>query len=66
MTDGEDKFKDSMNLDSTPSFSGTSRDPVLHNITDHLIEEASAEEEKLLGALASEAGVRGRCHSWID
>nr|CAG4649244.1 EOG090X04A7 [Scapholeberis mucronata]SVE93549.1 EOG090X04A7 [Scapholeberis mucronata] len=55
-TDGEDKSKDSMNADSTLSFSGTSRNPVLHNITDYLIEEASAEEEELLGASASEEG----------
>lgn len=29
-----------------------SQNPVLHNITDYLIEEASAEEEELLGQAA--------------
>ncbi|XP_022920645.1 serrate RNA effector molecule homolog isoform X2 [Onthophagus taurus] len=32
-----------------PSFGLVSNNPVLHNITDYLIEEASAEEEELLG-----------------
>merc|ERR1712136_641420 len=38
------------------TFAGASRNPVLHNITDFLIEEASAEEEELLGASATEEG----------
>nr|CAG4646176.1 EOG090X04A7 [Macrothrix elegans] len=44
------------NTDSGVSYSGASRNPVLHNITDYLIEEASAEEEELLGASATEEG----------
>lgn len=43
-------------LDSGISFAGASRNPVLHNITDFLIEEASAEEEELLGASATDEG----------
>jgi len=43
-------------LDSGMTFAGASRNPVLHNITDFLIEEASAEEEELLGASATEEG----------
>lgn len=51
-----DKAKNSSVADSTLTFSGTSRNPVLNNITDFLIEEASAEEEELLGASANEEG----------
>ncbi|XP_046452658.1 serrate RNA effector molecule homolog isoform X1 [Daphnia pulex] len=51
-----DKAKHSSVADSTLTFSGTSRNPVLNNITDFLIEEASAEEEELLGASANEEG----------
>lgn len=54
--DESDKSKDSTAADPALTFSGTSRNPVLHNITDFLIEEASAEEEELLGASASEEG----------
>lgn len=35
--------------DNSSGFGFTSKNPVLHNITDFLIEEASAEEEELLG-----------------
>lgn len=42
--------------DSGVAFSGASRNPVLNNITDFLIEEASAEEEELLGSSATEEG----------
>lgn len=52
----DENAKDSTATDSALTFSGTSRNPVLHNITDFLIEEASAEEEELLGASASEEG----------
>lgn len=52
----EDKTKNQTTSDSSLTFSGTSRNPVLHNITDFLIEEASAEEEELLGASANEEG----------
>lgn len=38
----------------TESFGLNSRNPVLQNITDYLIEEASAEEEELLGLNSSE------------
>nr|XP_023017860.1 serrate RNA effector molecule homolog isoform X2 [Leptinotarsa decemlineata] len=41
--DAEDKEK------PQPTFGLVSNNPVLHNITDYLIEEASAEEEELLG-----------------
>ena len=34
--------------ESSSTFSVASRNPVLHNITDYLIKEASAEEEELL------------------
>nr|CAH0112723.1 unnamed protein product [Daphnia galeata] len=51
-----DKAKSPSIPDSTLTFSGTSRNPVLNNITDFLIEEASAEEEELLGASANEEG----------
>ena len=54
--DESDKSKDSTAADPALTFSGTSRNPVLYNITDFLIEEASAEEEELLGASASEEG----------
>nr|SVE70354.1 EOG090X04A7 [Daphnia similis]SVE71609.1 EOG090X04A7 [Daphnia similis] len=54
--DENDKAKNPAGSESTISFSGTSRNPVLHNITDFLIEEASAEEEELLGASANEEG----------
>lgn len=54
--DENDKAKNPAGAESTLSFSGTSRNPVLHNITDFLIEEASAEEEELLGASANEEG----------
>lgn len=37
------------NGDDNMSFGLNSRNPVLHNITDYLIEEASAEEDELLG-----------------
>lgn len=43
-------------LPSEMTFAGTSRNPVLNNITDFLIEEASAEEEELLGPSATEEG----------
>lgn len=36
-------------------FSFNSKNPVLHKITEHLIEEASTEEEELLGLEASES-----------
>lgn len=36
-----------------PTFGLVSNNPVLHNITDYLIEEASAEEEELLGLESS-------------
>nr|CAG4638378.1 EOG090X04A7 [Cyclestheria hislopi] len=42
--------------ESGSAFSVASRNPVLRNITDYLIEEASAEEEELLGASAAEEG----------
>ena len=45
--------------ESSSTFSVASRNPVLHNITDYLIEEASAEEEELLGASAAEDGEEG-------
>nr|SVE91069.1 EOG090X04A7 [Daphnia sinensis] len=54
--DESEKAKNPAGAESTLSFSGTSRNPVLHNITDFLIEEASAEEEELLGASANEEG----------
>ena len=38
------------------TFASASRNPVLNNITDYLIEEASAEEEELLGTTATEEG----------
>ena len=43
-------------VDSGMTFASASRNPVLHNITDYLIEEASAEEEELLGTSATEEG----------
>ena len=36
-----------------PSYGVSSNNPVLRNITDYLIEEASAEEEELLGVSAA-------------
>ena len=36
-----------------PSYGVSSNNPILRNITDYLIEEASAEEEELLGVSAS-------------
>ncbi|XP_064473605.1 serrate RNA effector molecule homolog isoform X5 [Ornithodoros turicata] len=36
------------------SFGGTSKNPLLKNITDYLIEEASAEEEELLGGVTDQ------------
>lgn len=39
------------------SFSLNSKNPVLHKITEHLIEEASTEEEELLGLEASSDSV---------
>ena len=40
--------------DASANFAVSSRNPVLNNITDYLIEEASAEEEELLGASATD------------
>lgn len=53
---GDNKGKEENASDPGLTFSGASRNPVLHNITDFLIEEASAEEEELLGASAAEEG----------
>ena len=39
------------------NFSLNSKNPVLHKITEHLIEEASTEEEELLGLEASSESV---------
>nr|CAG4651738.1 EOG090X04A7 [Triops cancriformis] len=44
---------------SSQPFGVFSRNPVLHNITDYLIEEASAEEEELLGSTGMEEGEEG-------
>ncbi|KAK7865942.1 hypothetical protein R5R35_005009 [Gryllus longicercus] len=44
-----EKIKSTKEQDSIPSFGLLSKNPVLKNITDYLIEEASAEEEELLG-----------------
>lgn len=44
-----EKVKNDKDHDSIPSFGLLSKNPVLKNITDYLIEEASAEEEELLG-----------------
>lgn len=46
LTDGEQPA-------SVKTYGVVSRNPVLHNITDFLIEEASAEEEELLGENAT-------------
>lgn len=46
LTDGEQPA-------SEKTYGVVSRNPVLHNITDFLIEEASAEEEELLGENAT-------------
>nr|CAG4641608.1 EOG090X04A7 [Eurycercus lamellatus] len=54
--DSDAKARDGTTSDSGMTFAGASRNPVLHNITDFLIEEASAEEEELLGASATEEG----------
>nr|SVE75055.1 EOG090X04A7 [Daphnia dolichocephala] len=54
--DENDNAKNPAGTEPALSFSGASRNPVLNNITDFLIEEASAEEEELLGASASEEG----------
>ena len=51
----ENKEKERV-ADSGMTFATASRNPVLHNITDYLIEEASAEEEELLGTSATEEG----------
>ncbi|XP_054156484.1 serrate RNA effector molecule homolog [Oppia nitens] len=46
----EDETNDNKELtESKPMFGFTSKNPLLKNITDYLIEEASAEEEELLG-----------------
>lgn len=45
-SDGEDTASEN-------TYGLVSRNPVLHNITDFLIEEASAEEEELLGENAT-------------
>nr|CAG4643132.1 EOG090X04A7 [Ilyocryptus agilis] len=55
-TDVVPPVKDATTADSGLTFCSASRNPVLHNITDYLIEEASAEEEELLGASATEEG----------
>ncbi|RWS29686.1 Serrate RNA effector molecule-like protein [Leptotrombidium deliense] len=56
--DGEqEKREDEKNNDesaTTPAFGFQSKNPLMKNITDYLIEEASAEEEELLGAEAGE------------
>ncbi len=52
----EIKMKEGPTNDSGMTFSGASRNPILFNITDFLIEEASAEEEELLGSSATEEG----------
>ena len=41
-------------ISSAAAFALHSKNPLLHNITDYMIEEASAEEEELLGADADE------------
>nr|CAD7440484.1 unnamed protein product [Timema bartmani] len=48
---GEEKVVEQVaaKKDSGPSFGLLSKNPVMKNITDYLIEEASAEEEELLG-----------------
>lgn len=51
-----EEAKDVIHQEPSSGFSVGSRNPVLHNITDFLIEEASAEEEELLGASATEEG----------
>ncbi|XP_037081813.1 LOW QUALITY PROTEIN: serrate RNA effector molecule homolog [Pollicipes pollicipes] len=53
---------DTEEKDKQPSYGVSSKNPILRNITDYLIEEASAEEEELLGVSASsqeEAGPAG-------
>lgn len=46
--------EDSKPENGTTTFGLNSKNPVLQNITDYLIEEASAEEDELLGLLAGE------------
>ena len=41
--------QDGAENETRPNYSISSKNPVLQNITDYLIEEASAEEEELLG-----------------
>lgn len=45
------------NFQQQQNFSLNSKNPVLHKITEHLIEEASTEEEELLGLEASSESV---------
>ncbi|XP_069705569.1 serrate RNA effector molecule homolog isoform X2 [Periplaneta americana] len=55
-TDGDSKKNKDSDPDQMPlpSFGLVSKNPVLKNITDYLIEEASAEEEELLGHTADQ------------
>ncbi|PSN55053.1 Serrate RNA effector molecule [Blattella germanica] len=55
-TDGDSKKSRDPDPDQMPlpSFGLVSKNPVLKNITDYLIEEASAEEEELLGHTADQ------------
>nr|CAG4640777.1 EOG090X04A7 [Eulimnadia texana] len=48
------------------TFGSVSRNPVLTNITDYLIEEASAEEEELLGSSATEEGQDGEMNIGVQ
>ncbi|RWS06313.1 serrate RNA effector molecule-like isoform X1 [Dinothrombium tinctorium] len=49
-----EKSEETKSNEEQPSFGFQSKNPLLKNITDYLIEEASAEEEELLGAEAGE------------
>ncbi|KAJ9586176.1 hypothetical protein L9F63_020181 [Diploptera punctata] len=51
---GDSKKSKESEQDQMPSFGLVSLNPVLKNITDYLIEEASAEEEELLGHTADQ------------
>ncbi|XP_067011210.1 serrate RNA effector molecule homolog isoform X3 [Anabrus simplex] len=62
-----DDTKNGMDEEPIPSFGLVSNNPVLKNITDYLIEEASAEEEELLGHTADqEEGQVGDDSATVD
>lgn len=64
--ESENKETEANPSESGVTYSGTSRNPVLHNITDFLIEEASAEEEELLGASATEDGEEAEANGGVS